>query len=114
VEARGVQTPPFSKAIVGESRTYLLELGLSSATVNLRLAPVRRLAREMADNGFLAPETAAAITRVLGAARHGARRGNWLTREQANDLLNASDPRTLIGKRDRALLALLVGCGLRR
>ena len=40
--------------------------------------------------------------------------GNWLTREQANDLLNAPDPGTLIGKRDRALLALLVGCGLRR
>ena len=28
--------------------------------------------------------------------------------------LNAPDPRTLKGKRDRALLALLLGCGLRR
>ena len=68
----------------------------------------------MADNGFLAPETAAAIARVPGVARHGTRVGNWLTREQANELLNAPDPGTLIGKRDRALLALLVGCGLRR
>lgn len=65
-------------------------------------------------NGFLAPEAAAAIARVSGVSRHGARVGNWLTREQANDLLNAPDPGTLIGKRDRALLALLAGCGLRR
>ena len=42
------------------------------------------------------------------------RAGNWLLREQASALLNAPDPSTLKGKRDRAMLALLVGCGLRR
>ncbi len=47
-------------------------------------------------------------------ARHGTRLGNWLTKEQANDLLNAPNPKTLAGKRDRAILALLIGCGLRR
>lgn len=86
--------PHFSKATVGEYRSFLLDQGLSSASVNLRLAPVRRLAREMADNGMLAPEVAAAIGRVPGVARHGTRLGNWLTRDQANDLLNAPDPRT--------------------
>ena len=35
-------------------------------------------------------------------------------RQQANALLNAPNPATLKGKRDRAMLALLVGCGLRR
>ena len=35
-------------------------------------------------------------------------------KEQANDLLNAPDPKTLTGLRDRAILALLLGCGLRR
>jgi site-specific recombinase XerD len=39
---------------------------------------------------------------------------NWLTREQARELLAQPDTRTLKGKRDRALLALLLGCGLRR
>jgi integrase len=34
-------------------------------------------------------------------------------REQANELLNAPNPETLGGTRDRAILALLVGCGLR-
>ena len=104
----------FSKATVAEYRTHLLEQGLSSATVNLRLAPVRRLAREMADNGLLPPETAAAIARVPGVPRLGTRLGNWLTKEQANELLNAPDPTTLPGQRDRAILALLIGCGLRR
>ncbi len=106
--------PHFSKAMVGEYRASLLEAGLSPATLNLRLAPVRRLAREMADNGLLDPATAAAIERVPGVTRRGTRLGNWLTKEQANDLLNAPDPRILNGKRDRAILALLIGCGLRR
>ncbi len=106
--------PTFSKALVGEYRAYLLAQGLSAATVNLRLAPVRRLAREMADNGLLDPVVAAAVGRVTGVARHGTRLGNWLTKEQANDLLNAPSPKTLAGKRDRAILALLIGCGLRR
>ena len=35
-------------------------------------------------------------------------------KEQANSLLNAPDPKTLTGLRDRAILALLLGCGLRR
>ena len=104
----------FSKALVGEYRTALLDAGVSPATLNLRLAPVRRLAREMADSSLLAPETAAAIERVPGVTRRGTRVGNWLTKEQANDLLNAPDPKSLAGKRDRAILALLIGCGLRR
>ena len=35
-------------------------------------------------------------------------------KEQANDLLNAPSSGTLTGLRDRAILALLLGCGLRR
>lgn len=106
--------PSFTKALVGAYRTSLLGAGLSPATVNLRLAPVRRLAREMADNQLLDPAVAAAIERVPGVTRRGTRLGNWLTREQANDLLNAPNPKSLAGKRDRAILALLIGCGLRR
>ena len=40
--------------------------------------------------------------------------GNWLTKEQAEQLLAAPDTSILKGKRDRALLSLLLGCGLRR
>jgi len=53
----------------------------SPSTLNLRLSPLRKLAREMADNGLLGPGTASAIERTRGeAAGRGA--GNWLLREQ--------------------------------
>ena len=106
--------PTFTKALAGQYRSHLLEQGLSSASINLRLSPIRRLAREMADNQLLDPAVAAAIERVPGVERRGNRIGNWLTKEQANELLNAPDPRRLKGKRDQAILALLIGCGLRR
>ena len=44
----------------------------------------------------------------------GTRSGNWLAKQQAQQLLNAPDIHTLKGLRDRAILALLLGCGLRR
>lgn len=44
----------------------------------------------------------------------GTRLGNWLTRQQAKDLLAVPDRSTLKGKRDYVILALLVGCALRR
>ena len=37
-----------------------------------------------------------------------------LVREQASELLNAPAPETLGGLCDRSILALLIGCGLRR
>jgi integrase len=40
--------------------------------------------------------------------------GNWLTATQARALWQVPDPGTLKGKRDRALLGILLGCGLRR
>jgi site-specific recombinase XerD len=104
----------FTKALVQSYRSALLDQGLSAATVNLRLSPIRKLAREMADNGLLDPALAAAIARVPGVEQRGIRAGNWLLKEQASELLQAPDPATLKGKRDRAILALLLGCGLRR
>src|SRR5260370_1088936 len=47
-------------------------------------------------------------------SQRGTRLGNWLTRAQAKDLLAVPDRSTLKGKRDYVILALLVGCALRR
>ena len=49
-----------------------------------------------------------------GVASKGVRLGNWLTAKQAQALLNAPDATTIKGLRDRAILAVLLGCGLRR
>ena len=104
----------FSKHVVLRYRLELESRHLAASTINLRLAAVRRLAYEAADTGILSPELAAGIQRVKGAKRLGVRLGNWLTVEECRAVLAAPDVTTLTGCRDRAMLSLLFGCGLRR
>jgi site-specific recombinase XerD len=104
----------FSKTVVLRYRIELESRRLSSATINLHLAAVRRLAYEAADTGLLSPELAAGIRRVKGDRRVGVRLGNWLTAAQSQILLQAPDAVTLKGRRDRAILAVMLACGLRR
>jgi integrase len=111
---RSEPRPPFSKAVVLAHKAHLEARGLAPASINIRLSAIRKLASEACDNGLMAPELAAGVARVKGAKRQGVRMGNWLTKGQAEALLNAPDTGTLKGKRDRALLCVLVGCGLRR
>ncbi|MBZ5674753.1 MAG: tyrosine-type recombinase/integrase [Acidobacteriia bacterium] len=104
----------FTKATVNAYRANLEARRLSSSTINQRLSAIRKLAIEAADNGFMPPEQASAISRVKGAKQAGIRTGQWLTREQAERLISIPNPATLKGARDQALLAVLIGCGLRR
>ena len=57
---------------------------------------------------------AAGIRRVKGSKKLGVRLGNWLTQDEARSLWQLPNATTLTGARDRAMLALLLGCGLRR
>ena len=104
----------FNRSVVVRYRAFLEGLTLSAATVNLHLSAIRRLADEAAESGWLSPELAIGIRRVKGVKRLGRRIGNWLTGHQAQDLLNAISQRTLRGRRDAAMIGLLLGCGLRR
>ena len=62
------------------------------------------IGREEADN----------LTDIPNVRQTGTRLGNWLTREQAKELLAVPDRSKLKGKRDYVIIALLVGCALRR
>src|SRR3982751_3456209 len=104
----------FTKATVSAWRVALEGRGLGTVSINVRITAVRKLAVEAADNGLLAPELANGIARVKGVASKGIRLGNWLSIQQAQKLLNAPDATTTKGLRDRAVLAVLLGCGLRR
>jgi len=104
----------FTKATVAAWRVALEARGLGAVSINVRITAVRKLAVEAADNGLLAPELASGITRVKGVASKGVRLGNWLTVKQAQTLLNTPDANATKGLRDRAILAVLLGCGLRR
>ncbi len=104
----------FAKPLVNQYRSHLEGLGFSPSTINQALSAIRRLGFEAADAGMLDPNIAAAVGRVKGVRREGIRTGNWLTKDQAKLLLAAPDSATFTGKRDRALLAVLLGTGLRR
>jgi integrase len=93
---------------------HLESRGLAPGTINLRLGAVRRLAYEASDCGLLSADLAAGIRRVKGVKKVSVRLGNWLTAEQGQVLWQSPDPDRLKGKRDRALLAVLLSCGLRR
>jgi integrase len=104
----------FNRIVVVRYRMYLEGRGLAANTINQQLAAVRRLAREAADAGLLSPELAAGISRVKGVKQLGFRSGNWLTLEQSTAVLNHASGSGLRAKRDYAMLAMLLGCGLRR
>lgn len=104
----------FNRTVVLRYRIFLEQRQLAPTTINLQLAAVRRVAYEAADSGLLSPELAAGIRRVKGVRRIGVRLGNWLTAEQGRSLLLNAQGEDLRSKRNLAMLALLVGCGLRR
>ena len=103
-----------NRIVVSRYQMQLEQLHLAPSTINQRLAAVLRLAYEASDAGLLSPELAAGIKRVKGVKQLGVRIGNWLTAEQGRVLMEAPSNQTLRGKRDRAILAVLLGCGLRR
>lgn len=106
--------PQLTKATVQRHVTYLRAEGRGAGSINQRLVAIRKLAREAADNGMTDQATAAAIGHAEGVRKEGKRLGTWLTRDQAQALLEAPDVGTFKGLRDRAILAVLLGTGLRR
>ena len=84
------------------------------ASINLNLAAVRRLAQEAADAGWTDQVSAEAVLRVRGVKKEGIREGHWLDLDAARRLMDMPDKATMSGKRDAALLRLLMGCALRR
>src|SRR6266480_4878538 len=104
----------FTKATVSTWRVSLEDRRLGSSSIIIRMSAIRKLAAEAADNGLLAPELAAGISRVKSAKKQGIRVGNWLSLRQAQALLSTPDTATMKGLRDRAIIAVLLGCGLRR
>src|SRR6266852_1060980 len=83
--------PGFTKVTVSAWRVSLEARGLGSSSIIIRMSAIRKLAVEAADNGLLAPELAAGISRVKSAKSIGIRVGNWLTLRQAQALLSTPD-----------------------
>ena len=98
-------------------QTYIAALqdeGVGESSINLRLAAIRKLAREASELQIWPDTVTAAFSSVKNIPQRGVRTGNWLSLKQAQELINAPDISTPIGLRNRAILATLLGCGLRR
>jgi integrase len=103
-----------SRALLMEYRASMVEKKLSASTVNVRLSAVRKLVGEAQRNGIIDADEAANLAGVPNLSQKGTRLGNWLTRDQAKELLTVPDRSKIKGERDYAILALLLGCALRR
>src|ERR1035438_3619913 len=88
--SQGQQPSELCKALVNRYKSMLFEKELAPATINLRLAAVRRLAQEMADNGLLEASVASTISKVHGLRLYGVRIGIWLTSAGARELLRVA------------------------
>ena len=105
---------PISRMILMEYRLSMIAVGLTAATINQRLCAARKLVNEARENGLLDPAEAVRITSVPGVPQSGVRLGHWLDREESKRLLAIPNRSRLIGKRDFAILSVLVHCALRR
>lgn len=91
----------------------LRDAGAGTSTQNIALAAIRLLANEANVRGLLSDADMAAIERVRTIKIMGARVGNWLEVAGVKALLRAAGE-TQHGVRNAALVACMVGCGLRR
>jgi site-specific recombinase XerD len=105
---------PVSRTLILAFRAAMLDRNLSASTINVKLSAVRKLITEAKRAGVVSAEEAAQMTDVPNIRQQGTRLGNWLTKDQAKELLAVPDRSSMKGKRDYAMLALLVGCALRR
>lgn len=85
------------------------DAGTGSVTLNTCLAALKLLCREAELRGLLPPNDLNAIERLKGQKIRGQRLGNWTDTDGIDALLKACQ-----SPRERALIAILCGCGLRR
>jgi integrase len=91
----------------------LLATGRGAVTINVHLAAVRLLAREASIRGLLPDTELVAIERIRTQKVLGLRTGSWLDLGEVKLMLDAAG-QSEHPVRNRALLALMIGCGLRR
>jgi site-specific recombinase XerD len=87
---------------------------VSLVTANRKLSAVKKFFQTAANMGLLTEAAYRSVTQVKGFKIQGQKFGRRLTHKEAIKLLLTPDANTFRGRRDRALLGVLLGCGLRR
>lgn len=107
------KSPPLSKAELDKFKAYHKRTGRGLTAINRSLSAVRRFLREASDNNLIDARQVESACKVKGYPVRGVKTGMWLTIAEAKALVNAP-PDTLRGRRDRMVLSVLLGAGLRR
>jgi len=102
------------RAAALDYRAAMEQQQLAPATISLRMTVVRQLCREARIAGYMDADACDAITSIRVPRRNSRRTGNWLNAGDAARLVMAPPADTLRGARDRALIGVLIGCGIRR
>jgi integrase len=102
-----------TRILLLEWRAAMKSAGRKASTVNLRISAARALVREARGSGAIDAAQAFDLLSVGGLPLRGSRTGNWLTEAQVRALLAVPDRKTLLGKRNYCMMAVLVGCALR-
>src|SRR5260370_17859330 len=84
---------PLTRALLQEWKATMD--ALAPSTINVKLSAVRRLVGDAPPNGLIGAEDAANLSDIPNVRQRGNRLGNWLTREQAKELLQVPDRSTL-------------------
>lgn len=91
----------------------LSESGMGSAAINIHLAAIRKLVWEASVRNLISATETYAISTIRSTRVKGIRLGRWTTVDGIKALLRALDG-TTNETRDKAIIAILAGCGLRR
>lgn len=100
---------PLTREYVQQHIAARKSAGAGPVTCNIGLAALKLLAREAEVRGLLSPADLHAIDMLRGQPIRGQKLGNWTDEDGVEKLLAACK-----NSRERALIAILCGCGLRR
>lgn len=116
VSFMAIERKPFARQTVMEFIAEKRCRKISSSGINQALAAIKKLAYEArySPSGAISEEVYRGIEDIRSEKKEGRRTGNWLTLEQFERLIDSISVASLAGRRDRALLSVLMGCALRR